>query len=65
MNAPSEIWEDQETEIIITNIQGKVIQDFSPTNGSQSVFLNGLPSGSYIVEIRNRKLKGAKLLIVR
>lgn len=65
MNVPFEIWEDQGTEIIITNMRGNVIQEISQIKGSQSVFLNGLPSGSYIVEIRNRKLKGAKLLIVK
>ncbi len=65
MKVPSEIWEDQGTEIIITNMRGNVIQEISQIKGSQSVFLNGLPSGSYIVEIRNRKLQRAKLLIVK
>jgi hypothetical protein len=65
LNVPLEIWEDQGTEIIITNMQGTVIQEISQIKGSQSVFLNGLPSGSYIVEIRNRKFKAAKLLIVK
>lgn len=65
INLPFEIWEDQGTEIIVTNMRGNVIQEVSQIKGSHSVFLNGLPSGSYIVEIRNRKFKGAKLLIVK
>ena len=51
-------------EITICDIHGRLIQRISSNPDKRRIYLNGLPSGVYLIQVRMGKQYGGKLLVV-
>ena len=54
-----------ETFVSISDVSGKRLQQSSIPKGEKSIRLNGLPAGSYFVQVRSGALSGGRVLLIK